>query len=209
MLRYHCKISATCVSSDFSAAVTVKSTVLWVVTPYISEIARRFRGTSLRTFCLPTASFGILLGLLFDPENCGDMFLRNVEHSQNYTALQPQNTVFLIVLLCETSGSLRTTGRCNPKMSYSLYCYPKRRAVSELQDVATPKCRTHCIVIRNVGQSQNYTSLQPHNVVLLIVLLLMDNFTDTLITLYAVFFVVAERIKLKSSNNKVKVKLSL
>jgi hypothetical protein len=33
---------------------------------------------------------GFLLGLLFDPEDSGDMFLKNVWLSPNYMALQPQ-----------------------------------------------------------------------------------------------------------------------
>jgi hypothetical protein len=34
---------------------------------------------------------GFLLGILFDPDVGGDIFVRNVGHSPNYTALQPRN----------------------------------------------------------------------------------------------------------------------
>jgi hypothetical protein len=36
----------------------------------------------------PSVSIGFLLGLLFGPEDGGDMFFRNVGLSSNYTALQ-------------------------------------------------------------------------------------------------------------------------
>jgi hypothetical protein len=39
---------------------------------------------------LQPASIGFLLGLHFDPEDEGDMFLRSVWLSPNYTALQPR-----------------------------------------------------------------------------------------------------------------------
>jgi hypothetical protein len=39
---------------------------------------------------LSPASAGYLLGLLFDPEDVGDIFLRNVGLSPNYKALQPR-----------------------------------------------------------------------------------------------------------------------
>jgi hypothetical protein len=38
--------------------------------------------------CLPPASAGFLLGLLFDPEDGGDMFFQNVGLYQNYTVLK-------------------------------------------------------------------------------------------------------------------------
>jgi hypothetical protein len=41
---------------------------------------------------LPPESPGLLLGLLCNPEDGGDMFLRNV--SPNYTALKPRKPFF-------------------------------------------------------------------------------------------------------------------
>jgi hypothetical protein len=39
---------------------------------------------------LPPPSADFLLGSVFDPEDEGDMFLRNVAFSTDYTALQPR-----------------------------------------------------------------------------------------------------------------------
>jgi hypothetical protein len=39
---------------------------------------------------LSPVSAGFLLGLLFDPEEGGDMFLRNIEISPTYTAVTPK-----------------------------------------------------------------------------------------------------------------------
>jgi hypothetical protein len=57
-------------------AVPMKSTVFGVVTPCSLGRARRFRGTYRLNF--PPDSAGFLLGLLFDREDRGDTFLRNV-----------------------------------------------------------------------------------------------------------------------------------
>jgi hypothetical protein len=87
-----------------TTAVTMKGAVFWgfwVVSPCSSEKARHFGGTPYlhlqgpkvsqarnERISLPPASFGYLLGLLFEPEAGGEIFLRNVEVSPNYTALQ-------------------------------------------------------------------------------------------------------------------------
>jgi hypothetical protein len=49
--------------------------------------------TTFRTVapCRPPASAGFFLGLLFDPEGGGGMFLRNAGLSTNYAALVPRN----------------------------------------------------------------------------------------------------------------------
>jgi hypothetical protein len=41
--------------------------------------------------CLPPASVGFLLGLLFDQEDRGNMFLQNIRLSQNYNAKTHSN----------------------------------------------------------------------------------------------------------------------
>jgi hypothetical protein len=43
---------------------------------------------------LPPASAGLLLGLLFGPEDGGDMYLRNILLSSNYMALRPRRRRF-------------------------------------------------------------------------------------------------------------------
>jgi hypothetical protein len=63
-----------------------KCTVFSDVIPCSSE-RRRFGGKYRLNF--PTASFGFLLGLIFEPEvGCYD-FVRNIGLYPNYTALQP------------------------------------------------------------------------------------------------------------------------
>jgi hypothetical protein len=49
------------------------------------------------THCL-LASSGFLCGLLFNPEDGGYMYLRNVRVSQNYTMLQPRRLAPCIML---------------------------------------------------------------------------------------------------------------
>jgi hypothetical protein len=75
--------------------IGTNNTVFCVVTPCSSERARRFRGTyrlhlkgrrvSKQAYLTLTPAFvGFLLCLLFNPEDVGDMFLRNVWLSPNY-----------------------------------------------------------------------------------------------------------------------------
>jgi hypothetical protein len=70
----------------------LKSMIIWVLTPSSSERDRRFGGTysfiqgrrisqarnQQSMFGLPPTSAGYFLGLPFEPEDGGDMFLRNV-----------------------------------------------------------------------------------------------------------------------------------
>jgi hypothetical protein len=59
----------------------------------------------------PSASGGFFLGLLFNPENGSDMFLRNDGFSPRYTALQPRraalNSHRRENLKSKTSGQIR------------------------------------------------------------------------------------------------------
>jgi hypothetical protein len=60
-------------------AVIMKSSVLWDITPCsLFKVSRLFGGTSFfcRLSLLIHADF--LLGLFFEPEDGGDLFLRNV-----------------------------------------------------------------------------------------------------------------------------------
>jgi hypothetical protein len=65
-------------------AVVMNSTIFWDITPCSPlRVNRRFGGTyglHLQSRALLATFFhaGFLLGLFFDPEDGGDMFLRNV-----------------------------------------------------------------------------------------------------------------------------------
>jgi hypothetical protein len=50
-------------------------------------------GETSKLSLLP-ASAGFLLGLLFDPEDGGNVLLRNMVFSPNYTELQPRRLLF-------------------------------------------------------------------------------------------------------------------
>jgi hypothetical protein len=76
----------------------VKSTIFWDITPCSPlKVNRRFGGTyrlhlesqiALLATCFHDS---LLLGLFLDPEEEGDMFLRNVDWlSADYTALYPR-----------------------------------------------------------------------------------------------------------------------
>jgi hypothetical protein len=74
----------------------MKSTIVWVVKLDVSEahIAPNFKvkEQTMQELMLPSASACFSLGLLVDPEDGGDIFLRNVGLSPNYTVLQPKRT---------------------------------------------------------------------------------------------------------------------
>jgi hypothetical protein len=58
----------------------MKSTTLWVVTPCsLVEVRRHFGGTYRLLLQSLLAVSLLLLALIFDPEDGGDMSLRNVE----------------------------------------------------------------------------------------------------------------------------------
>jgi hypothetical protein len=63
----------------------IESGFFWVVTPCSLEGAFMFWRNHL-----PSASPRFLLGLLFDPEGEGDMFLWNISLPPNYMELQPR-----------------------------------------------------------------------------------------------------------------------
>jgi hypothetical protein len=80
---------------EIFTAVVMKSIIFWDVTPcspltfcflYISGFPAR------SLFCLPPAYLLVLAEIIFfDPEDGGDMFLRNVGcNSTDYTASQPR-----------------------------------------------------------------------------------------------------------------------
>jgi hypothetical protein len=63
------------VRSELLTAVTVKNKTFWVLPPYsLVKVHRSFGGIS--ACCLDI--FGFVLGLLFDPKDGSDTFLRNV-----------------------------------------------------------------------------------------------------------------------------------
>jgi hypothetical protein len=89
--------------SEVLLLVTVKSSILWYTTPYCPvKFYRHFKGLcrkQIAAYCMLHA--GLLLGLLFDPEDGGDMFLRNVSWlSPGYKTFYPrkQNSLNLLFL---------------------------------------------------------------------------------------------------------------
>jgi hypothetical protein len=70
---------------EMFTAVTMKGCIFWVAMPRDSEA-----GPAERELNSPPASDNLLRGVLFDLEDRGGVFLRNVEVSPNYTALQPR-----------------------------------------------------------------------------------------------------------------------
>jgi hypothetical protein len=79
-------ISSCLVGAEVLTAVVIKSSIFWGITPCSAlKVNRRLGGTChlhLRGRRIRSASYrlhaGFFLGLLFDPEDGGDMFLRNV-----------------------------------------------------------------------------------------------------------------------------------
>jgi hypothetical protein len=86
------------VGFEVFTAVVMKSIIFWDVTPCsLLRCNRRFGGTyrihlqGRRKFCLPPAYLLVLAEIFFDPEDGGDMFLRNVCCiSTHYTASHPR-----------------------------------------------------------------------------------------------------------------------
>jgi hypothetical protein len=74
-------ITFYCVGTEILTAMVMKSSAYWDITPCSSVIVnQRFGGTYHLHFQSEKALLDALrfLGLLFDPEDVGDMFLRNV-----------------------------------------------------------------------------------------------------------------------------------
>jgi hypothetical protein len=66
------------VGFEVLTAVLMKSTILWDITPCsLMKVNRRFGGTCRRVPLATCVHAGFLLGLFFDHEDGGDMFLRN------------------------------------------------------------------------------------------------------------------------------------
>jgi hypothetical protein len=55
----------------------------------VRRLTQAINQQKLAEGCLPPASTGLLLRLVFHPENGGDVFLRNAWFSPKYTALKP------------------------------------------------------------------------------------------------------------------------
>jgi hypothetical protein len=76
-----------CVAFEVLTTVIMKSTIFWHITPSSPKKATDFSEEHIAT-CFHA---GFLLGLFFDTENGGEMFLRNVGClSTDYMALYPR-----------------------------------------------------------------------------------------------------------------------
>jgi hypothetical protein len=92
--------------------VTMKSTVLWVVTPCHSACRLHLAG--------------FLLVLLFDSEDGGDMFLQDVDHFSNYTALQATRPQSSNLLVLANAPIYRTYTECSAlSITEIKYCITK------------------------------------------------------------------------------------
>jgi hypothetical protein len=71
------KTNNNCVGLDVLTAVPMKNSAFWDITLCsLLKINRRYGGMCHFGCCLLHAGF--LVGLIFDPEDGGDIFLRNV-----------------------------------------------------------------------------------------------------------------------------------
>jgi hypothetical protein len=67
------------VRTDIQTAVVMKSSIFWDLTPCsLLKANRRFGGTRRLQPACYLLHVDFLIGLFFDPEDGGDMFLRNV-----------------------------------------------------------------------------------------------------------------------------------
>jgi hypothetical protein len=67
-----------CVGFKLLTAVVMKNSIFWDITQYSPLKVNRCFGGESRGFACCLLQSGLLLGLFFDPEDIGAMFLRNV-----------------------------------------------------------------------------------------------------------------------------------
>jgi hypothetical protein len=110
-----------CVGFDVLTAVVMKSSIFWDITPCSSlKDNRHFGGTyrlhlhgrrkSRASLALLDSYFqaGFLIGLLFDPEDGGDMFLRNVDWlSMGYSNCQSMELYIYVVFWSSALNCLK------------------------------------------------------------------------------------------------------
>lgn len=78
------------VSGDHNMNLHCRETLITLTYVLINKCKLQYQGTfSMRgSLALPSASAGVLLGSLFDLEDGGNIFFRNVGLSQNYMAFE-------------------------------------------------------------------------------------------------------------------------
>jgi hypothetical protein len=131
------KLRKISVGFEVLTAVVMKSTIFWDITPCSPlSIHRRFGGTyrfhlqgrknkfsNKPAWKQVASSFhaGLLLNLFFDPEDGGNMFLRNVGWpSTDYTALRPEDgnlRKISVAAVKLATISIRTAHRKEPTSS--------------------------------------------------------------------------------------------
>jgi hypothetical protein len=87
------------IGCEVLTAVVINVAVFWDTAPCSPYVKRRFGGTYHHHSAHPPATRWFLARLIFDLEDGGDKFLRNVSLHADYTALYPTRWHYLLLFL--------------------------------------------------------------------------------------------------------------